>query len=72
MLLEKVWLAEIECRLPAQIGKSKAVYGLEEKGLISKVSRSLKGPWTVVITGWELTHAGRFLYCSWADENYED
>jgi hypothetical protein len=62
-LLQRVFKAEIENRLPAQIGGSKAVALLQERGYIEPLTRTLSGPFPVTIHGWVLTHAGRFIYC---------
>jgi hypothetical protein len=62
-LLGRVFMAEIQNLLPAQIGKSKAVASLHERGYIEPYTRTLPGALPVTIKGWALTHAGRFTYC---------
>lgn len=61
--LEKVFAAEIEDRLPFQ--SKVAIYRrLHNNGLIQPMERTFGGRFPVTVTGWQLTHAGRFLYCS--------
>lgn len=62
-LLGRVFDAEIRNLLPAQIGKSKAVAGLHERGYIEPMAVTLPGSFPVTITGWNITEAGRFIYC---------
>lgn len=65
--LEKVFAAEIEGRLPYQ---SKALLFLDlcDDGLVQPMERSFRDRWgAVTVKGWQLTHAGRFLYCSSCD-----
>ena len=62
-LLGQVFMREIQGMLPAQIGKSKAVASLHERGYIQPLTRTLPGRLPVTVTGWELTEAGRFTYC---------
>ena len=62
--LEKVWAAEIENRLPFQ-SKAKIYKSLEEDGLVAPMNLILHGDrFGTVISGWQLTHAGRLFYCS--------
>jgi hypothetical protein len=62
-LLGRVFQAEIQNLLPAQIGKSRAVLSLLERGYIEPYTRTLPGRFPVTVEGWALTHAGRFTYC---------
>lgn len=62
-LLGRVFEAEIASRLPAQIGKSKAVASLHQRGYIEPMTITLPGTFPVTVKGWNLTHAGRFVYC---------
>lgn len=63
--LEKVFAAEIEDRLPFQ-SKAAIYRQLCEDGLIESMERKLGGDrfGPITVTGYQLTHAGRFLYCS--------
>jgi hypothetical protein len=62
-LLELVFDAETRNLLPAQIGKSKAVTSLQERGYIEPMTVVLPGRFPVTVKGWNLTHEGRFTYC---------
>jgi hypothetical protein len=62
-LLGRVFNAEILNQLPAQIGKSKAVTSLRERGYIAPLEITLPGRFPVRVSGWALTEAGRFTYC---------
>lgn len=62
-LLGRVFEAEIYNSLPAQIGKSKAVAALQERGYIARYETILPGRFPVRVNGWALTEAGRFTYC---------
>ena len=69
-LLGHVFDYETRNLLPAQIGKSKAVASLHERGYIQPMTEILPGPFSIRIEGWELTHAGRLTYCAnCSDEN---
>ena len=67
--LERVFAAEIEGRLPFQARPSKMLTRLADDGLIQtmkcELGRDRFGAITVV--GWQLTHAGRLLYCASCD-----
>jgi hypothetical protein len=65
--LEKVFAAEIAGRLPFQ-SSAKAYRNLCDDGLVEKMERRLGGRFPVVITGYQLTHAGRMLYCASCDD----
>lgn len=62
-LLGRVFEAEILNLLPAQIGQSKAVAALQERGYIVALERTLPGRFPVTMRGWALTEAGRITYC---------
>jgi hypothetical protein len=55
MALEKVFAAEINGRLPYQ-SKAKIFASLAEQGLVQHIGISR-------CEGWQLSHAGRLLYC---------
>lgn len=62
--LEKVFAAEVENRLPFQ-SKAKLFRQLCDDGLLEPMQRKFgSGAFAVVINGYQLTHAGRFAYCS--------
>lgn len=63
-LLGRVFQAEIENQLPAQIGKSKAVTALHDRGYIAPFEITLAGRFPVTVRGWLLTEAGRITYCA--------
>lgn len=67
--LERVFAAEIDGRLPLR-SKAKIFQRLADDGLVAPMERQFGvGPWgTLTVTGWQLTHAGRLLYCSSCDE----
>lgn len=61
--LEKVWAAEITDRLPFQ--SRAAIYAkLHDDGLVAPMEQKFGGRFAVTVKGWQLTHVGRFLYCS--------
>ena len=62
--LEKVWIAEVEMRLP--FTSRAAIYKrLAEQGLVLPYERSFGNPpFVVKVSGWQLSHAGRLLYCA--------
>lgn len=61
--LEKVFAAEVEGRLPFQ-SKATIYQRLNDEGLIEPMERQFGGRFPVVVSGWQLTHAGRLMYCS--------
>jgi hypothetical protein len=62
--LEKVFAAEIEGRLPLQ-SKATIYRDLLAAGLVSWMERKFgTGAVAVTVTGYELTHRGRLLYCA--------
>lgn len=72
-ILEKVFEAEINGRLPYQ-SKSKKMAELESKGLVEPMTRTFGQDRFGAITasGWRLTLAGNFAYCdSCRDVNLE-
>lgn len=70
--LEKVFSAEINNRLPFQ-SKAKVYRGLYMDGYLDLMKLTLGGAWPVVISGYQLTHAGRIAYCdSCQDEVLKD
>lgn len=61
--LEKVFAAEIEGRLPFQ-SRAKIYQKLCDAGMLEPMQRVVGGPpFPVTISGYQLTHAGRFAYC---------
>ena len=62
-LLGRIFMAEIQNLLPAQIGGSKAVGSLQERGYIAPYEKTLPGRFPVTVRGWALTDTGRFTYC---------
>lgn len=62
--LEKVFAAEIEGRLPFQ-SKAKIFRQLCEDGLLQPMKRQFGADrfGKIVVSGYELTHAGRLAYC---------
>ena len=58
-MLEKVFTAEIEGRLPYQ-AKSKLAAEMEEFGYLQSGSEHMG---IVTVSGYYLTHAGRLAYC---------
>ena len=67
MALEKVFCAEIDCRLPFQ-SKSKIYEKLCDEGFLERCARTFGGRLPVIVQGYSLTHAGRFAYCSSCSE----
>lgn len=67
--LEKVFVAEIEGRLPFQ-SKAAIYRRLCDEGLIAPMERTFGRDrfGAITATGYELTHAGRFAYCSTCDD----
>lgn len=66
--LEKVFAAEIENRLPFQ-SKARIFRQLADDGLIEPMERNFgHDRFGVRVKGYQLTHAGRLLYCSSCDE----
>jgi hypothetical protein len=65
-ILEKIFTAEIEGRLPAQLRlrRSYLLERLERRKMIQKVTMTLSGGIPVTVEGWELTHFGRMTYCA--------
>ena len=65
-LLGRVFDAEVNNRLPAVIN-SKEMPRLEAEGLVSPMKKTYLGRFPVTVIGWELTHAGRFVFCASCD-----
>lgn len=66
--LEKVFAAEIEGRM---LPSKAAVYTrLADRGLVQKSSKTFTVHrfGLMTITGWTLTHSGRFEYCKTCEE----
>jgi hypothetical protein len=61
-VLERVFTAEIECRLPCQMKESLNVLAMEQAGMIQREVMTVTGM-PVTVSGWVLTHAGRITYC---------
>lgn len=62
--LERVFAAEIDGRLPFQ-SKAKIYARLQEEGLVEPMETKFGVPplGVMTVTGWQLTHAGRLMYC---------
>lgn len=71
--LEKVFVAEINDRLPFQ-SKAKIFRKLCDEGMIEPMKREFVPDrfGAVVVTGYQLTHTGRLLYCSSCGDPDED
>lgn len=61
-LLEKVFEAEIQGRLPFQ-SRAKGYKELEAMNLVELGTLKLAGRIPITVSGWYLTHAGRYAYC---------
>lgn len=63
--LERLFAAEINGRLPFQ-SKAKIFQQLSDEGLVQPMERHFHGDrfGAIKVAGWQLTHAGRMLYCS--------
>lgn len=62
--LEKVFSAEINGCLPFQ-SKASIYRDLMAAGLVDSDQRSFGSGWSAVtVSGYALTHAGRYLYCA--------
>lgn len=63
-LLERAFEAEIYGRLPFQ-SKSKKLEELEAEGMVERLTRRLGQDrfGAIEVSGWCLTHLGRFTYC---------
>lgn len=61
-LLERIFAAEIENRLPAQL-KSKHLPRLEKEGWITPCVVELGGRFPMTIAGWQLTLLGHYTFC---------
>lgn len=70
-ILERAFAGEInravepgQPDIPLQLGKSKPVQACVEAGLLEPVEVTLPGRFPIIVRGHELTHAGRYAYCS--------
>ena len=61
--LRNVWVAEIENCLPFQ-SKSRVYRDLCDEGLLQTMITHDSGRFPITVTGYQLTHAGRYAYCS--------
>lgn len=63
--LEKVFAAEIEGRLPFQ-SRARIYQRMNDDGLVEPMERRFSGDrfGSITVTGWQLTHLGRLLYCT--------
>jgi hypothetical protein len=63
-ILERVFTAEIEGRLPFQ-SKSKDLPRLQQQGMVEPMARDFGADrfGQITVHGWALTHAGRIAYC---------
>jgi hypothetical protein len=72
-MLERMFEDEVMGHWPFQT-KAKIIYRLEERGMVCGLERHYPpdrfGP--IVVSGWSLTHLGRYLYCQWASLHAED
>jgi hypothetical protein len=59
--LGRVFAAEVNGRLPYQ-SKSRIFTELQAAGLVAPVEYIFPGRF--LVKGWQLTHAGRYFYCS--------
>lgn len=67
-ILEKAYEAEVRAALEGGTHiiqtKCKEAKALEEKGLLARTTEKLHIRHPVTIEGYELTHAGRAIYCA--------
>ena len=69
--LGAVFAAEVNGRLPFQ-SKARIYRQLNSEELLQPMTRRFgAGPFAATVTGYELTHAGRFLYCESCDDAEE-
>lgn len=75
-VLERAFVAEItraiepgQPQIPLRLGKSKAVQACVVAELLVPVEVTLPGRFPVTVRGHELTHTGRFAYCSTCGED---
>lgn len=70
--LEKVFVCEIENKLPFQ-SRAKIYQGLASEGLLSPMTINIGSGWSAaIVTGFQLTHLGRLVYCSSCDGQDDD
>lgn len=69
--LEKVFDAEINGHLPFQ-SRAKVYSSLCDDGLLAPMMIELGGRLPLTVSGYQLTHAGRIMYCESCREEPED
>lgn len=62
--LEKVFAAEVEWRLPFQ-SKAAIYKRLTEQGLVQTMEVNMSG---ATVRGYQLTNAGRYMYCEQCED----
>jgi hypothetical protein len=70
-ILEHIFTAEIEGRLPFQFGRRgdpKLALKLESEGYIQRMERTLGGRFPMQVKGWALTLCGNLAYCTWCKD----
>jgi hypothetical protein len=71
-ILEKAFLAEINGMLPFQTN-SKIAAKLANEGMLIPMETTFgRGTFAVVCKGYQLSHAGRFAYCSTCDDDEDE
>jgi len=66
--LERVFAAEIDGRLPFQ-SKARIYKELCDDGMVQPMERTFGHGWSAAtVRGYELTQAGRMLYCASCDD----
>lgn len=67
-ILERAHAAEVRAALTGSLHllrtRSKLAEKLARDGFLHKTTVTLGGRFPVTVSGYELTHAGRFAYCS--------
>lgn len=63
-ILQRIFTAEIENRLPAQL-QSKYLPGLQKRGFVQPMTRNFgrDALGVIEVSGWALTELGRMTYC---------
>lgn len=71
-ILERLFDAEIVGLLPAQL-RSKRLAQLRTDGYVEEMTVTFPGRFPIMVTGWCLTHLGRYVYCeSCGDDDFGD